>query len=132
VAGMWGTRLGSRIEARIREACRAAEKAGILKMRGRFVWRPSGDFRIRCRAEDRIPGDRIPPEEYRQAALLILQASGGMPKTDLINEVRAVFGFERTGPTLEAAITAAIDELMAAGAVGEGSAGLMLRRSPSS
>jgi len=90
-----------------------------------------GKFRVRCRAEECIPGDRIPPEEYRQAAIILLQASGGMPKRDLINEVRALFGFARTGRTLEEAITAAVDELIAAGTVGEGSSGLMLDSSSS-
>ena len=96
-------------------------------MRGRFVWPSSGEFRVRSRGSVRIPGDRIPPEEYREAVALVLRASGGMPKSDLVAEVRAVFGFARTGATLEEAITSAIGDLIASGRVGEGSVGLMLR-----
>jgi hypothetical protein len=82
---------------------------------------------VRSRDSVRIPGDRIPPEEYREAVVLVLGASGGMPKSDLVAEVRAVFGFARTGATLEEAITSSIDDLIASGRVGEGSVGLMLR-----
>jgi very-short-patch-repair endonuclease len=127
VASMWSTRLGSRIEARIRSACRDCERTGLLRMRGRFVWPASGEFRVRSRGGARISADRIPPEEYRQAAILVLGASRGMPKYDLVSEVRAVLGFARTGAALEEAITSAIDDLIGAGKVGEGSMGLMLR-----
>jgi very-short-patch-repair endonuclease len=128
VASMWGTRLGSRIEARIRSGCRECERAGSLKMRGRFVWPSSGEFRVRSRAGLRIPADRIPPEEYREAVTLVLDASGGMPRPNVIAEVRAVLGFARTGATLEQSIASAIDDLLTSGAVGEGSVGLMRRQ----
>jgi hypothetical protein len=58
---------------------------------------------------------------------MVLRGSGGMRRALLVAEVRAVLGFARTGPALEAAITAAIDGLLAEGVVGEGADGLRLR-----
>lgn len=129
VAGMWGVRVGSRIEAAIRGACRQAEQAGTLKVRGQFVWAPSGPPTVRSRSGARVAANRIPPEEYREAVLLVLRASGGLPRGQLVSEVRAVLGFARAGNVLEDAIGTAIEELVAAGIAGEGSAGLKLRQS---
>jgi very-short-patch-repair endonuclease len=76
-----------------------------------------------------IPAERIPPDEYREAALRVMRAlgGGGLPRKEVINRIRGVLGFRRTGPRLEAAIGAALDALLAEGILGEGSTGLRLR-----
>ncbi|HEY9420792.1 MAG TPA: hypothetical protein VIW92_05220, partial [Thermoanaerobaculia bacterium] len=127
VAGMWGSRVGPRIQARIQEACDAAERAGLLQRRGSFFWNAEGTCRLRSRSGTRIPGNRIAPEEYAEAIVSILKPGFGFSRPQLIQEVRSVFGFGRTGAVLDEAIGAAIDDLMASGRLGEGSRGIRLR-----
>jgi len=45
----------------------------------------------------------------------------------LINEVRSVFGYTRTGETLQAVVGGVIDQMLSSGAIGEGSTGIGLR-----
>jgi very-short-patch-repair endonuclease len=71
--------------------------------------------------------DEIPPEEYREAVLAVLRPGISLDRKALTNEVRALFGFNRTGPRLQEAIGAAIDGLLRDEVVGEGSAGIRLR-----
>ncbi|HEX2204490.1 MAG TPA: DUF3320 domain-containing protein [Longimicrobium sp.] len=128
VAAMWGlSRAGSRVEARIAQALDVAAQAGKLERRGDFVWRADGSFALRSRAGTRIPAERIAPEEYRDAVVRVLRATGGLPRKELTAQVRALFGFSRTGARLEEAIGAVIDALLAEGAAGEGSTGVRLR-----
>src|SRR5262249_41590570 len=70
VAGMWSSRVGTRIMARITEVCRAAERDGLLIQQDGFVLRPDGRCTVRSRAGTRIPAERIAPEEYREAVRL--------------------------------------------------------------
>ncbi len=127
VAGMWGlARVGSRIERRLAEACGAAERSGSLERRGDFIWLPGGVIVVRSRVGTSIPAERIPPEEIREAVLLVLRA-GSLDRRELINQVRTLFGFNRTGTKLQAAIGAVVDTLLADGTLGEGSSGVRLR-----
>jgi len=128
VASLWGTRAGSRIQARIREACDAAEQARILQRRGDFYWSPEGTCELRSRAGTRIPAGRVAPEEYRQAVLAVLGTGHGFSRADLTTEVRSVLGYSRTGALLDEAIGAAIDQLRIDGQIGEASTGIRLRR----
>ena len=58
---------------------------------------------------------------------MVLRASNVLERKVLINSVRSLFGFSRTGTTLETAIGAAIDGLLSEQILGEGSAGIRLR-----
>jgi very-short-patch-repair endonuclease len=127
VAGMWGARAGSRVQARILDAVRAAEAAGAVRRRGDFLWAPSDAVRARSRARHRTPAERIAPEEYAAAVRLVLGAGHAFPRGQLTTEVRAVLGFARTGAALDEAIGAVVDALLASGELGEGSGGLRLR-----
>ncbi len=127
VASIWGTSRGSRILAKIMEGVEAAERSNLVRRRGDFVWLPSGACKVRSRAETKIPAERIAPEEYKEAVLLVLQAAGVLPRGELAAEVRALFGFNRLGSVLEEAIGDAIDGLLAIGAIGEAGSGLTLR-----
>ncbi len=109
VAGLWGTRLGSRVQARIQEACEAAERGGALQRRGDFYWSPEGTCRLRSRSGTRIPANRIAPEEHEAAVLAVLGTGFGFSRPQLIQEARSVLGFSRTGPHLDEAMGAAID-----------------------
>ncbi len=129
VAGMWGMRLGSRIQGRILQACESAEAGGVVRLRGDFYWSVSseGKCTVRSRAGTRIPGDRIAAEEYHQAILAMLEKGHAFSRTQLVNEVRSVFGFSRTGAILDDSINSVIDTLLRAGSLGESSAGIRLR-----
>jgi very-short-patch-repair endonuclease len=129
VAAMWGlTRTGSRIDARIAQAIDAAQAAGILQRRGEFVHAPGGEVVVRSRRDVRIPAERIAPEEYREAAVQVLRAApDGLPRKELMAQVRSMLGFSRISARLEEAIGAALDALLADGTCGEASTGIRLR-----
>jgi hypothetical protein len=131
VAGMWGTRAGARIQARILELCGAAEREGVVRRRGAFLWDASDAAPPRSRTGLRMPADRIAPEEFRAAVRAVLAGGHGFARGQLTTEVRSVLGFARTGAALDEAIGAAVDAMLAAGELGEGSAGLRLRRAAS-
>jgi len=128
VAAMWDlARTGSRITARIMHAIDAAAAQGILVRRGEFVYAPDGAVAVRSRRDTKIPAERIPPEEYREAALTVLRARGALPRKELMAEVRSMLGFSRLNARLEQAIGAALDALLADGTCGEASTGIRLR-----
>ncbi|HEU4453014.1 MAG TPA: DUF3320 domain-containing protein [Longimicrobium sp.] len=128
IAAMWGlTRIGPRVMGRVDYALNTAEREGKLQRRGEFLWLPDGSFAVRSRAGTGIPAERIPPEEYREAAIQVLRATGPVPRKELTNRVRALLGFSRTGPRLEESIGAALDTLLADGTAGEASTGIALR-----
>jgi hypothetical protein len=83
---------------------------------------------VRARAGTKIPPERIAPEEYRGAVLLVLQSGDGLERKALTNAVRSLFGFSRTGTNLDLCINAVIDELLTDQIIGEGSTGVCLRR----
>ena len=128
VAAMWGARAGSRIQARIREAAQAAERDRRVRRRGEFLWNSGERCVVRSRAGTKIPADRIAPEEYQAAVLAVLATGHGFTRQQLASEVRALLGYGRTVPAIEERVAGAVDRLLAAGKVGEGSTGIRLRR----
>ena len=127
VAGMWATRVGTRIHARLVDACALAERQHLVMRRGEFVWHPDRPAIVRSRAGTRLPAERIAPEEYRSALTRVLEGGHSFARPALVNEVRSVLGFARTGAALDEAIGAVLDTMLAEGVVGEGSTGVRLR-----
>jgi len=129
VANLWGFKAGQRIQERILSACDSAERGKVILRKEDFYWSISneGQCNFRSRTGTKIPGNRIAPEEYEQAIIAILSKGHTFGPTQLVNEVRTVFGFSRTGPILDDAINAAIDSLKRQGRLGEGSGGIGLR-----
>lgn len=129
VAARWDCLVSAKRMNRIRTAAEMSAGQGRLILRGDFVYdaSSSGSINVRQRVGTKIPPERIAPEEYREAILMVLRAGDGLERKLLTNHVRALFGFSRTGPNLEAAIWAAIDALLAEQVVGEGSTGIRLR-----
>lgn len=129
VAGMWGTRVGSRIQARIMEAVSMLERSGPIQRKGDFFWSVSsgGRYTFRSRSGTRISGDRIAPEEYREAVLAVLSNDIAFTREQLTNEVRSIFGFSRTGAILDEVIGAVITALLQERVLGEASAGIRIR-----
>jgi very-short-patch-repair endonuclease len=127
VAGLWSSRAGTRIQVRIQEACGSAERGGTLRRRGEFFWGPDDTCGFRSRNGTRIAANRIAPEEYAEAILAVLGTGFGFSRPQLIQEVRSVLGFSRTGALLDEAIGTAIDHLIGEGKLGDGSKGIRLR-----
>jgi very-short-patch-repair endonuclease len=130
VAGIWGFKAGPRIQQRVLSICESLEQDTVIERRDEFYWSISaaGQCQFRSRTGTRIPGDRIASEEYQQAIVSILSKGHTFARHQLINEVRSVFGFSRTGPVLDEAINSAIDALLSENKIGEGSTGIGLRR----
>ena len=129
IAGMWAQRLGPRIQSRIMEACGSAESRGIVRRRDEFYWSISAPDKcpVRSRAGTKIPANRVAPEEYREAIALILANGHAFSRHELVKEVRAAFGFSRTGALLDEAINREVDFMLRTSKVGEGSTGIRLR-----
>jgi hypothetical protein len=118
-------RVGSRIARHLEAALTTAESRGVIVRRGGFVWEPNGEVHPRSRSGTGIPAERIAPEEYEVAALMVLRA-GTRPRPVLVAATRTLLGYNRTGTKLEERIDQAIDFLVREGKVGEGSAGLAI------
>lgn len=71
--------------------------------------------------------DQIPSSAYRDAVVALLRSGESLERRELINQVRSLLGFSRTGPRLQEAIGAAIDSLLTEGVIGHGSSGFRLR-----
>ncbi|HUQ82022.1 MAG TPA: DUF3320 domain-containing protein, partial [Gemmatimonadaceae bacterium] len=127
VAGMWDTRAGTRIQARIVEACVLAERQHLVERRGEFLWNPGHDVTVRSRAGTRIPAERIAPEEYRAAVAAVLDGGRAFTRPALVNAVRSLLGFARTGAALDEAIGGVVAAMLSEGSLGEGSTGVRLR-----
>lgn len=130
IAARWGyDRVGPRMMRRIRSVIEAIAQQGRIFLREDFVFtaQSNENITVRSRAGTKIPPERIAREEYREAILMVLRAGNGLERKNLINTVRSLFGFSRTGTTLDAAIGAAIDQLLSEQILGEGSAGVSLR-----
>jgi very-short-patch-repair endonuclease len=129
VAARWACNLSPRRTARILAVAEACAHDGTIVLKGDFVY-AAGDadgVTVRSRAGIRIPPERIPPEEYREAVLMVLRAGDGLDRAALTKAVRSLFGFSRTGPVLEEAIGSTIENLLSEELIGEGSLGIRLR-----
>jgi very-short-patch-repair endonuclease len=127
VAGMWDTRAGTRIHARIVDAITLAERQHLVERRGDFLWNPGQEVVVRSRAGTRMSAEHIAPEEYRAAVMWVLASGRGFARPALVTEVRSVLGFSRTGAALDEAIGVVLDGMLADGILGEGSTGVRLR-----
>ena len=130
VVALWGYgQVGPAMMRRVRAVAEEGARQGRIRLREDFIYRvdETEAVAVRSRVGTKIPPERISPEEYRAAVLLVLRAGDGVERRALTNAVRSLFGFSRTGTNLDSHIGAAIEELLAAEIVGEGSTGLSLR-----
>lgn len=126
-AGVWGQKAGKNISQKILNVLNIVEQARHIKFEGEFVAMSDAPIRVRSRAGTNIPADQIAPAEIREAVRLVLEHGHKFERAALVNEVRTVFGFNRTGGSLQIAIGSVIDEMLSAGVIGEGSTGIGLR-----
>ncbi len=135
VAAMWGMRrVGRRIAAKVESAVWAAVENGgersAIVQRDDFLWprkllENGASVPVRSRTGTKISGDRIAPEEIREAIRLVLQAVGGMMREELLSETRHLLGVGKTA--LAAGFDSALKEMVRDGMVGDGSTGFALR-----
>ena len=59
--------------------------------------------------------------------MMVLEGGRSFARPALVNEVRSVLGFARTGAALDEAIGSVVDTLLADGVLGEGSTGIRRR-----
>lgn len=131
IAARWGHgQVGQAMLRRIRAVAEECAQSGRIRLNGDFVFSTgtNASVPVRSRAGTRIPPERIAPEEYKEAVLMVLRAGDGLERKSLTSAVRLLLGFSRTGMTLDVAINATIDALLAEETVGEGSTGIKLRR----
>lgn len=131
VAERWGLKTaGQAVQRRIQSILGQLEQSGKLRQKGDFVhhFDLSRPALIRDRAGLNIKADRIPPEEYDQAILAVLEAKPLLDRKELAAQVRALFGFSRTGQVLDALIQNQVSELLKSGRLAEGSTGLRMRK----
>jgi len=117
-----------RIAARLGDAVSSGHDAGRWIVRGDFVYHDRAPVRVRNREGTGIPGERIPPEEYRLAVRHALASGGPLPRDAIVKKVVAILGYSRTGSQLQQGVGRAIDTLLQNNEIGQGSAGLALRR----
>ena len=130
VVARWGcNQVGPAMLRRIRAVVDEKARQRQIRLGEDFIYKAvaDGSVQVRSRAGTKITPERIAPEEYREAVLMILRAGDGLERKALVNAVRALFGFSRTGTTLDAAINAVINTLLAEEVLGEGSMGIKLR-----
>ncbi|MGB7070543.1 MAG: DUF3320 domain-containing protein [Pyrinomonadaceae bacterium] len=123
VASVWGQRAGSQISSRIEQVLRSISQ---IQMRNDFVYASVQRIIVRRRDGTGIPADRIATEEIREAILLVLRTGHKFEKQELINEVRKLFGFNRTGASLQNVIEPVVDQLIGEGILGQASTGIGL------
>ncbi len=128
VAGFWGKKPGKRIIERIQQATELAATNNMVVRRGDFIFDANTTTQVRSRSEMKATPDRIAPDEYREAVLILLRTGETFPRDKVINETRALLGFGRTTAVLEALIDGAIASLLTDGLAGEGSNGIGLRQ----
>ena len=107
-------RAGSEVRRVVDRALREATRTGEVIRRGRFYW-PAGLERVEPRQAGPRTVDQIAPEELHDAVLLVLRAHGPLPAAELTRATARALGFQRTGSSLNAGITTAIEALVASG-----------------
>ncbi len=100
-----------------------------LRRRGKFLWHPShSETRVRYRGGNCPVKDAraIPPEEYAQAIVLVLEQTFGQPEEDLLSSALHLMGYKARGSRLEEGAREGLKLLREAGRVAEDNAGFVV------
>jgi len=107
-------RAGGEVRRVVDRALREATRAGDVVRRGRFYW-PKGLEEVAPRLAGPRAVEQIAPEEMSATLLAVLHTGGPLATAELVRATSRALGFQRTGASLNAGITAAIDALVASG-----------------
>ena len=107
VAHLWGLqRAGSRIQAAVAAATRAAERSGQVVKTGSFLHAAGQPEKVRDRSDVQsrtlLKAEMLPPSEIREAVRQFVRAHVGCAPTEAIVGATRLFGFRRAGPDLKA------------------------------
>ncbi len=137
VGQVWPCTLSTRVRAAVDEAVAAQVRRGWCTIDdGDVVRVPGGAAEQAVRVPDpRDPQTRreiaeIPPHELRIAVRQLLGDARAADDEELLTRVRELFGFERTGPRMRAALEEALRGLVDSGAVVRGPDGLLRAEPP--
>lgn len=115
------SRVGNRISASLENACRVAERKGLLRRRGEFLWHPEME-RPLVRDRRHLPPaarkmELIAPEEICAAIEQIVARSYGIERAPLADEVGRLFGFQRVTEAMRGTIERCIDQTIDEGRI---------------
>ena len=103
---------GQNLVAHTLRAARQAVSAGLISIRGDFLW--PADMQeppVRRRPDGNV--EDISLEEIAEAAIISLRNAVGMSGPDLVSQTARLFGFNRTGSKVSRRIEAGIDLALA-------------------
>lgn len=120
VAEHWGAgRITTRTLKRIEGMAAKANVKVVHEAEGPFLWLPCQDpqlyvlFRVAGENEvTRRNAEHLPPQEVANAALHLLEQHISLPVVDLVRETARLFGYQRTGPTVDKSIRGGIERLV--------------------
>jgi very-short-patch-repair endonuclease len=127
IAGAFGSRAGRRIALRIQGIVQYLAGRAAITTRDGFVYIPNSTVALRRRSGSGIPINRVAPEEIQAAIAMILADGYHFERPILVNHVRSLFGFDRSGPIVKSAVEKVIAECLQSGFIGEGQLGIGLR-----
>lgn len=118
-------KVGSRIRATLERAITLAEVQKV----GDFLWASeSRQVKVRRpRMGEARDIQLIALEEIREAILGVARDATGISQGDLVRSVRQIFGWQRSGPQIEAQVVEEIDFLIENGSLDVSSGGYRLR-----
>lgn len=119
----WGLgRIGTRIVEAVKEAVKLCERNGKLVIRGKFLWPPNlNAVPVRIPEDDDPnafprPIDYIPPEEIKNAIILIVkQTIGGIDVDSLLTTTARIFRFDRTSTNIQNKLQSVYKKMIRAG-----------------
>ena len=117
IAQAWGFKgLGKRIAGTLNTVCDAIPHGERPALRDEFLWAPGIDpatWRTFRPSDDgvRAPAE-VAPEELANAAAWILSRALSIARDDLVVEVARVFGWQRVGTQVAAAVAEGVDRLV--------------------
>jgi len=123
----WGyERAGSLYRQIFQERIDELLERKTIAMDRQFLLDDSKQIPVRSRWNMRVPIERISHLEIEETIRLVLGDGHQFERNALINEVRAVLGYARSGPLIQERVGAVIDEMIAKRALGEGGIGIAL------
>lgn len=108
-------RTGSRIVESVRRGLGVAASRGLLTRKGDFAW---SEYVSESEPRDRsgLPPDErsidlIAPEEVAGAVVMVVRASLGLQRDDLVSEVARLFGFGRTSEGIQSVVQGIVERM---------------------
>lgn len=108
-------RVGPKITKILGEFISLLHKQGKIQLRGAFVYPLNFSSNlIRNRSDEMAPSnvDYIPPEEIRNAVMLVIRKETSINRQELIPKAARIFGFQHTGKKISNRIKNQVSKLL--------------------